>query len=181
MKKYLAVFVAALAFSCGPAFSQPVAALDPAAVEATQQLLKAIKARELMLSSMRQMEQRMPEQIRGFVSGVVQNNANLNAQQKQELLARVDKTIPAMVAQLHDVIYDPAIIDEVMAEMVPMYAETFSGDEIHQLTAFYLTPLGQKMLANTPKIAARSMEMSNRIIMPKVQKIMAQMATSLAE
>jgi hypothetical protein len=179
VKKSLVAIAIACGLNCGPALSQSTPALDPVAVEAAKQLLKAIKARELMIASVQQIEQRMPEQIRTTFSGTIQNDANMSAQQKQEAKARFEKTIPSLVAQVHAVLADPAVIDEVMAEMVPLYAQTYTVDEIRQLTALYQTPLGQKILASTPKIAAQSMDISNRVMMPRLQKLMAQMAGSL--
>jgi hypothetical protein len=67
----------------------------------------------------------------------------------------------------------------MLAEMVPLYADTYTLDEIRQLSAFYASPLGQKMLANMPKLMSRSMEISNRVMMPRMQKMMAQSAQSI--
>jgi hypothetical protein len=179
VKKSLAAIAAALAFTCGPAFSQSAPALDPAAVEAAKHLLQVIKARELMLSSVQEMEQRLPGQMRASIAGFVQNDTSMSAQQKREAMAKIEKVIPSMVAQVHSVMADPAMIDEVMAEMVPIYVQNYTVDEIRQLTDLYQTPLGQKMLASMPKIAAQSMDISTRVMMPRVQKIMAKMASSL--
>lgn len=179
MKKSLAAIATVIAFSCGSAFSQSIPTLDPAAVEAAKQLLQVIKARELMLSSIQQMEQRMPEQMRASVAGIVQNDTSMSAQQKREAMASIERVIPPMVAQLHGVLADPVLIDEIMVEMVPVYVQNYTVDEIKQLTALYQTPLGQKILASMPKIAAQSMDISTRVMMPRVQKIMAQMASSL--
>jgi hypothetical protein len=81
--------------------------------------------------------------------------------------------VEAAVTQSHAVFSDPTLVDDMLAEMVPLYAETYTLDEIRQLTAFYASPLGQKMQANMPALMNRSMEISQRVMMPRVQKAMA--------
>jgi hypothetical protein len=75
---------------------------------------------------------------------------------------------------MHALFSDPTLVDDMIAEMVPLYAETYTLDEIRQLTAFYASPLGQKMQANMPALMSRSMEISQRVMMPRIQKAMAQ-------
>ena len=43
-----------------------------------------------------------------------------------------------------------AHVNELAAALVDIYAQNFSIDELHQLTAFFRTPLGVKYLAKTP-------------------------------
>jgi hypothetical protein len=52
-------------------------------------------------------------------------------------------------------------------------------DEIRQLSAFYMSPLGQKMLNSMPTVMSRSMEIANRVLMPRVQNMVAQSAQSI--
>jgi hypothetical protein len=174
VKKTLAAIASALAFIAAPAFVQAAPASDPAAVEATRQMLSAMKIRELTMVSLQQAEQNLPTQVRSTVLQMIQSDTTLNAEQKKEMLARFEKAIPVMVAQARTVFSDPALIDQMVAETVPLYADTYTVDEIHQLSAFYQSPLGQKMLANMPKLMEQSMEISNRVMMPRIQKIMIQ-------
>jgi hypothetical protein len=154
VKKTLAAIASALAFIAAPAFVQAAPASDPAAVEATRQMLSAMKIRELTMVSLQQAEQNLPTQLRSTVLQMIQSDTTLNAEQKKEMLARFEKAIPVMVAQARTVFSDPALID--------------------QMVAFYQSPLGQKMLANMPKLMEQSMEISNRVMMPRIQKIMIQ-------
>jgi hypothetical protein len=39
-----------------------------------------------------------------------------------------------------------------------IYAQNFSVDELHDLTAFYRSPTGQKLIARQPVIARASMQ-----------------------
>jgi hypothetical protein len=53
-------------------------------------------------------------------------------------------------------------------------------DEIHQMSAFYQSPVGQKMLATTPKLMSEMMAINNRVVIPRIQKLMAQATNSVA-
>jgi hypothetical protein len=103
----------------------------------------------------------------------------MSAEKKAVMRKNLEKALPTVTAQTHAMMTDPSLVDEILAEMVPLYAETYTLDEIHQLSAFYASPLGQKMLANMPTLMSRSMEISNRVMMPRVQKMMAQSAQSI--
>ena len=42
--------------------------------------------------------------------------------------------------------------------LIPIYDKHFSDDEIKQLTAFYLTPVGKKAVAELPKVVTESQQ-----------------------
>jgi hypothetical protein len=177
MKKHLAVVASAFVLTCASAFSYaaaPVASADPAVVNATKEMFAAMKVREMMTGMLVQMEQQMPAQGHAAAAAAINGNANLTPQQKADELKKADEAIQSSAAQMHAVFSDPTLVDDMIAEMVPMYAETYTLDEIRQLTAFYASPLGQKMQANMPALMNRSMQISQRVMMPRIQKAMAQ-------
>lgn len=47
--------------------------------------------------------------------------------------------------------------EEMVNMVVPIYAAHFSTEEVRQLTAFYRTPLGQKVTAEMPRVMQESM------------------------
>jgi hypothetical protein len=177
MQKTFAAVASVIVLSCASAFSQaaaPMPSADPAVVAATKQMFAAMKIHEMMTSMMAQMEQQIPNQIRATASAAINGNPQLTAQQKAEQLKQAEDAAQASVARAHAVFSDPTLVDDMIAEMVPLYAETYTLDEIRQLTAFYASPLGQKMQARTPELMSRSMEISRRVMMPRIQKAMAQ-------
>jgi uncharacterized protein len=181
VKKSLVAIASALVVTCSPAAfaatSMPSA--DPAVVAATKEMMASMKLRDVMLASLKQADQNMPAQIAASLNAKVDGDATLNAAKKAEMRTKLEKVLPTVTAQVHTMLTDPSLVDEMLAEMVPLYAETYTLDEIHQLSAFYASPLGQKMLANMPTLMSRSMEISNRIMMPRIQKMMAQTAQSI--
>jgi hypothetical protein len=177
MQKPLAAVATAFVLTCASAFSYaaaPLASADPAVVNATKEMFAAMKVREMMTGMLVQMEQQMPAQGRAAAAAAINGNANLTPQQKADELKKADEAIRSSAAQMHAVFSDPTLVDDMVAEMVPLYAETYTLDEIRQLTAFYASPLGQKMQAKMPELMNRSMQISQRVMMPRIQKAMAQ-------
>jgi len=174
VKTSLAAIASAILFTCAPAFSQAaVPSADPAVVNATRQMLEAMKVRESMRTMMATMEQQMPAQMRASAAAAINANATMTPAQKAEQLKKLDEAVATNATQMHAVFADPTLVDEMVNETVTLYAETYTLDEIRQLTAFYTSPVGQKMQANMPKLMSRSFAISQRVLMPRMQKIMA--------
>lgn len=175
MKTSLAAIASAILFTCAPAFSlaAPVASADPAVTAATRQMLEAMKIRNSVATMLKTMEQQMPAQMRAGAAAAINGNPSLTPQQKAEQLKKLDADIAASSAKLHTVFADPTLVDEMIEETVTLYAETYTLDEIRQLTAFYTSPVGQKMQANMPALMARSFAISQRVLGPRMQKVMA--------
>jgi hypothetical protein len=175
MKTSLAAIASALVFSLSASVqAAPLASADPAVVAATKQMFVAMKVRESMSAMMASMEQQMPAQMRAGAAAAINADASLSPQQKTEQLKKLDDAMQGATAQAHALFTDPTLVDDMIAEMVPLYAETYTLDEIRQLSAFYASPLGQKMQANMPMLMQRSMQISQRVMMPRIQKAMAQ-------
>jgi hypothetical protein len=73
---------------------------------------------------------------------------------------------------MQGVLNDPTMIDDILAETVPLYARTFSADEIKQMTAFYRTPVGAKMLATMPQLMSQGMQIGQQVVMRRVGPLM---------
>lgn len=59
-------------------------------------------------------------------------------------------------------------------EIGKIYAETFTPEEIHGITAFYKSPSGQAFLDKQPILMQKTMAMSQKIMMdamPKIQQM----------
>jgi hypothetical protein len=181
VKKSLAAIASVIAVTCASAAfaATPVPSADPAVVAATKQMLTSMKLRDVMAASLKQADQQMPSQLAASMNAMIDGDANMSAEQKAAAHKKLQEALPTLTAQTHAIFTDPTLVDDMLAEMVPLYAETYTLDEIRQLSAFYASPLGQKMLANMPTLMSRSMEIGNRVMMPRVQKMMAQSAQSI--
>jgi hypothetical protein len=181
MKKVVAILLCASAFATGPAFAQDKTSLDPATVAATRELFDSMNMRQVMMASMQRLAEVLPQQMKAELTRTVNDDPRLTPEQKQKLQARLEQELPKRMASMNAIFSDPALIDEVIAETIPLYAKIYTTDEIHQIAAFYRSPVGQKTLATMPKIMVEAMEVTNRIMMPRVKKTMEETAHGLAE
>jgi hypothetical protein len=68
---------------------------------------------------------------------------------------QIEKDIDAMMPVLLEGVNSR--INEITDQMAGVYARTFTVDEMHQLIAFYQTPVGQKLLEKLPTLVQESM------------------------
>lgn len=178
MKKIMAIIATSLALvGAAPARAQAPAA-DKAATAAAQELFDSMNYRAVMLGAMQQMSQGIAGSMRGGAEAAINNNPNLSAEDKQKALARMEAELPRAVAAMQAVINDPGLIDEILAETVPIYARNFTADELKQISAFYRTPVGAKMLAKMPQLMGEGMQVGQQIVArrlgPVMQKVQQQ-------
>jgi hypothetical protein len=178
MKKYFGAAVSSLAtiiaLTGAPAFAQATPKADTAAAAAVKEMLVAMNYREVMAASFQQAAQSLPATMRSMAASLAARDTKLSAADKVKRMADFEKAIPGVLASFNAMMSDPALFDEVIAEMVPLYANTYSVAEIRQLTEFYQSPVGQKMLVSMPKLMNESLVISNRIMGPRIGKIMEQ-------
>lgn len=184
MRKIVATFFAAfsLAFLATlPALAQNTqaaparqVAASPAMKVAVRRMLDAMQFPALTRQIFDQMRQSVPAMMRQAAVQNISGNAGLTEERKALALANAEEEIPLAVATLTQVLADQSLIDELGAEMVPLYARYYTVQEIEQLTAFYQTPLGRKMLATMPQLSAESMAISQRVLIPRVNAVLEQ-------
>ncbi|MDN4036710.1 DUF2059 domain-containing protein [Massilia sp. YIM B02443] len=192
MKKLLAALFVSAAFAGAPSFAMaqatapaaaatPTAAVDPQTTAAVKQMLDAMEVRKMMTASFAEMQKALPQMMRAQVGAVINADTSMDAAKKQEALAKVEQILPGAVDAVAKVFRDPALIDEMMAEMVPLYANNYTTAEIKELTRFYGTPLGRKMLALTPRLSAESMAIGQRIVTPRLNNLMQDIMQAAAQ
>ncbi|MES2151087.1 MAG: DUF2059 domain-containing protein [Pseudomonadota bacterium] len=175
MKKLLAIILCAAALNASA--QTPAPETDPRATEAVKQLLASIKFRELMDKSMEQVMKNMPAMILQMSTQGINGNTKLSADEKKAMLDKAAQAIPKTLEGLRAILTDPTLIDEMEAEIVPLYARNFTLDEIRQLAEFYQSPLGSKMLSSMPAIMNESMQISQKIMMPRLSKYLEKFNT----
>jgi hypothetical protein len=102
-------------------------------------------ARELVVAS------RATDQFKALLPLIIQQLKPVVVQGRPEIERDYDKIMPLMMESAQ------RQLDQMMEEMAAIYAGNFTADEIRQVTAFYRTPVGQKVLDKTPIIAQQSM------------------------
>ena len=186
MKKIAAAllmsFAAVTAVVSAPALAQNAApqaaaagAVDPAAAAAVRELLKAMDYRNVVAASFRQMTASLPAAIKGGAEGAVRNDPKLSDAERTKKLAELEQGLPKVVDAIGRMYADPALVDEMLEAMVPIYARHYTVDEMRQMAAFYQTPVGQKSLRLMPQLMAEGMQVGQRIMMPRMNKLMQEL------
>ncbi|NHZ96811.1 DUF2059 domain-containing protein [Massilia sp. CCM 8734] len=177
MKKLTAICCTALALMAAPVFAQ-TAAIDPATDKATRALLESMGTRKMIKDSFEQMKASIPQMILDNATAVINSNTRLSAAQKKAAIAEATKKVPDVAARVQRVFEEPALVEEMVEAVVPLYASRFTVAEIEQIAAFYRSPVGAKMLAATPQIVNESMQMSQKIMLPRMGKLMQEAAAA---
>ena len=98
----------------------------------------------------------------------------------QQAMKDQDKLPPDFEAHMNQIMDDmlnTMPLDEMLQAMVPVYQKHFTHGDLEQLTAFYATPVGQKILREMPAISAEAMQS----MMPIMQKQMEAMQQRLRQ
>jgi len=173
MKKILLAVTCAAAFAGAPSFAVAQDAAPSAQqAAAVKELMDAMDVRKMMTASFTEMEKALPQMMRAQVTAVINADPTASDEKKKEALAKVEQVLPGAADAVNRMFRDPALIDEMMAEIGPLYARNYSVGELKQLSAFYRTPLGQKMLALSPRLAAESMAVGQKIVAPRLNGLM---------
>jgi hypothetical protein len=53
-----------------------------------------------------------------------------------------------------------------------LYARHYTVEEMRQISAFYKSPVGAKMLVTMPQMIGESMQMTQTLIMPRIEAMM---------
>lgn len=170
MKKIVASLVTSLALIGAPiAYAQTA---DAASSAAAKELFDSMNYRSVLQGMMQQMAQGMAASMRGGAEAAINNNPKLSAEEKQQALAKMQAELPAAVGAMQSVLGDPALVDDILNETVPIYARNFSADELKQITAFYRTPVGAKMLAKMPQLMGEGMQVGQQIVARRIGPMM---------
>ncbi|NVE00479.1 DUF2059 domain-containing protein [Massilia sp. BJB1822] len=172
MKKIVASLLATLAIAAGQPAAAQDAAVSPEQKAAIQELLDVMDYRAVMTAAMRQMGQALPTMMRANAEQAILSNPKLDEAGRKAALARMEQELPQMADTMQEVMLSPALMDDIIAETLPLYARHYTADEMRQIAAFYRTPVGKKTLQVMPQLMGEAMEMSQRVIAPHFQLIM---------
>lgn len=178
MKKFVLALATAAAFAV-PSFASAAPGADPQATAAVKAMFDAIDMHETLSASFAEMQKTMPAMMRQQIAAMIQADPQLNEAQKKEAMARMERLLPGMIGAMAKTFSDPTLIDAMIVEMTPLYTNNYTVDEIRQLTAFYQTPLGRKMMTLTPRLSSESMAVGQRIMMPRIGKMMQDLMQEL--
>jgi hypothetical protein len=182
MKQHLLALSIVAALTGAPSFalaqSAPVASATSAQSAAVKELLDAMDFRTMMIASFTEMEKALPQMMRDQMAAVMDADPTVGAEEKKAALAKVEQVLPGASQAISSLFKDPALIDEMMAEIAPLYVKNYTVAELHELTAFYRTPLGRKVVALSPRLSTESMAAGQRIVAPRLNGVMQEVMQS---
>ncbi|WP_374583675.1 DUF2059 domain-containing protein [Pseudoduganella sp.] len=180
MKKIVVSLLACFAFAHGAfaADAAPAPAANAASAAAVREVLDAMNYRATWSAMVGQMTKAMPGIIRQQTEAALNADTRLTDAQRKERLAKLDADMPKVTEMLAQVMFDPALVVEMEAEMTTLYTRFFTADELKQMAAYYRSPLGTKSLQVMPQVMAESMAIGQRLTAPRIQKAMEQFRKS---
>ena len=183
MKKMIATVLATLAFAAAPACAQAprAAPLDPATVAAARELFESMKYREMMTSMMTQMSRNAVSSMRPALEAAINGDNKLDAAAKQQALEKFERKMPEIDKLMGEFMSDPTLVDEMLEQSIPLYARTYTVDEIHQIAAFYRSPVGAKMLSTMPRVTAELMQNTQGMMAKRMGPMMQRMMKVLQD
>ena len=102
-----------------------------------------------------QMEQAMAGMVKQMKAGAEQGFKQKVPDATPEQLAKVDKMFDTLFADMP--------MDEMIDAIVPIYQKHLTKADLNAITAFYLSPAGQKVLQEMPAIMSESMQAGGAI------------------
>jgi len=186
MKQLLRSLTLVAAVAAAPSFAvaqtapapATTTAASPQANAAVKELLDAMDVRKMMVASFTEMEKALPQMMRAQMTAVINADPGADAEKKKAALVKVEQVLPVASQAINRMFKDPALIDEMMVEIAPLYTKNYTVAELKELTAFYRTPLGRKMLALSPRLSAESMAVGQRIVAPRLNGLMQEVMQS---
>jgi hypothetical protein len=121
-------------------------------------LLKLDQMSERIMDSVMKQAAAMPQQVFGT-----------------EMPATIKPRFEAFQKQLFDLMISQVGWKALQSSYIDLYAQTYTEEEIDAILAFYKSPAGSTMIAKTPELQTKSMELvQNRMaaIQPQLRSIM---------
>ena len=84
--------------------------------------------------------------------------ANVSADALRQIIAPLKAGFPDVPQEFWDTFTKEVHSDELIDLVVPIYDKYYTREEIHDLTAFYQSPVGQKTIQVLPKLSADAID-----------------------
>jgi hypothetical protein len=161
MKRSCAAVVLFVSLAMPMAFAQR--ANDPATREDVLAMLEASQARKQVDSTLETMKKQTMQLFDTLMQG---ETAQLSKEQRDKCSAFLRTEMESL--------YSDYPVGELIEAMIPVYQRYYTHGEVQELIQFYHSPLGQKMIAQNPRVTADCMEAMRPILTRVAQEKMKQ-------
>lgn len=153
MKKLFITFILGIVISI-PAFAQP------ASKDSIKQLLKITKSEQFLGQMSPQISNMMHSSIQKFTQG-------------KQLTTKQELALVNYSQELGKIMQEELTWAKLEPEMIKIYAEEFTQEEIDGMIQFYKTPVGQSTIDKMPIVMQKSMQVGYKqmdAITPKIMQ-----------
>ncbi|MFZ5519943.1 MAG: DUF2059 domain-containing protein [Pseudomonadota bacterium] len=150
------------------AWSAALAHAAPPTAESVEALLAVTQARDMVEQVNKSLEGYIRQGVQAAVGG-----KPLTPRQRQALDALPAKLVAAMQPELG--------WDVLKADLVRVYEESFSQEEIDGMIAFYRSPVGRSITAKMPTVMNRSMQLTQARMAATLPRLQAALAAAVAD
>jgi hypothetical protein len=155
-----------LAGALGTAQTQTEPGADAPSKEDVSQFMDLMQVRARMIQITNGMKDGMKA---GAEAGLKQQIANPTPEQ----IARVDA--------LADSVFRDFPLDEMIDAMIPIYQRHLTKTDLDAVIAFYSSPVGQRLLKETPVITSEAMKAGQDIMLKKVPDLTQRLNQEVAK
>ncbi|MGY1411116.1 MULTISPECIES: DUF2059 domain-containing protein [unclassified Luteimonas] len=162
------IFITALlliAISVFPAQAQQAQA--PADDARIDRLLEVTRAREMLDATLPQIEASQRQMLAQMTAG-------------RELDAAQQQRIDSLLASSSSAVRKALSWENLAPVYRDIYRQTFTGDDIDAIIAFYESPAGQRMLEKMPALMQNTMTAMQRLIVPMLQQMERDLAAEVS-
>jgi hypothetical protein len=145
----------------------PAQAQAPADDARIDRLLEVTRARQMLDAMLPQIEASQRQMLAQMTAG-----RELDAAQQQ----RVD----SLLANSSSSVRKALSWDNLAPVYRDIYRQTFTGDDIDAIIAFYESPTGQRMLEKMPELMQNTMSAMQRLIVPMLQQMERDVAAEVS-
>jgi uncharacterized protein len=135
---------------------------------AAKELLKAMDFRKQMRQMMSGMMQSMPQAMEQMT---MQSAMKLPPEQQAAAMAAAREGMQNSMKRMTGLFDDDKMMGEIETVTAKTYAKTFTTVELKDLTKFYASPTGKKLMDRQPALMQESMPELMGIMQPRMMKI----------
>lgn len=143
--------------------------MTPEKRELIRELYKATKADKLAEQTATTLIAQMETDLPKFISLRLETRSDLTKKQKAEALKIAADSATRITKRFRELLPERINFSEAMEQIFfPLYDKYFTEDELREIVAFYKTPIGQKSLNVLPNLMADAIQLSDKVLTPKV-------------
>jgi uncharacterized protein len=174
--KSLKLLVVGLLFAATSTFAQePVSAEQKSAVK---ELLEAMNFKQTMSQMIGAMSGQMPQMMDQMFDAMAKDSRLTPEQHAEAKKFAKDAQVSAS-AEMADLFKDPQFLQGIEDIMARAYGKNFSTSEIKAIAAFYVTPVGKKLLESQPQVMQQVMPEMMALMAPRMNTIMEKTAKTV--